>query len=55
VGNSASVGVDLARVFLFLGDNACSVDRSSKHELVRMLVNPLVWIVVGMLIAAFVI
>ena len=57
MGNSASVGAALARVFLFPGDIACAaigLDRDDKRELVRMLVNSLVWIVVGMLVAAFV-
>ena len=55
MGNSTSIGTALARVLLFPGDIACSaigVDRDDKRELVRMLVNSLVWIVVGMLVAA---
>jgi hypothetical protein len=58
MGNSASVGAALARVFLFPGDIACAaigLDSDDKRELVRMLVNSLVWIIVGMLVAAFVI
>jgi len=57
MGNSTSIGATLARVFLFPGDIACSaigLDREDKRELVRMLVNSLVWIVVGMLVAAVV-
>ena len=49
---SSSVGTALARAFLFPGDLACSamgLDSDDKRELVRMLVNSLVWIVVGML------
>lgn len=49
---SSSVGTTLARAFLFPGDLACSamgLDSDDKRELVRMLVNSLVWIVVGML------
>jgi len=44
-------------VFLFPGDIACSaigLDRDDKRELVRMLVNSLVWIIVGMLVVAVV-
>ena len=47
----------LWRVFLFPGDIACAaigLDRDDKRELVRMLVNSLVWIVVGMLVVAVV-
>ena len=47
-----SIGANVARLFLFPGDLACAalgLDRNDKRELVRMLVNSLVWIVVGML------
>ena len=57
MNKSASVGANLARVFLFPGDIACTaigLDRDDKRELVRMLVNSLVWIVVGMLVVAVV-
>jgi hypothetical protein len=57
MGNSASIGAVLARVFLYPGDIACSaigLDRDDKRELVRMLVNSLVWIVVGMSVVAVV-
>jgi hypothetical protein len=57
MGNSTAIGTALARVLLFPGDIACSaigLDRDDKRELVRMLVNSLVWIVVGMLVAAVV-
>ena len=57
MGNSTSIGTALARVFLFPGDIACSaigLDREDKRELVRMLVNSLVWIIVGMLVVAVV-
>lgn len=40
-----------ARVFLLPGDAACSLmglEGDDKGDLVRMLVNSLVWIVVGM-------
>ena len=50
-------GAALARLFLFPGDFACNaagLDRDDKRELVRMLVNSLVWIVVGMLVAVVV-
>lgn len=42
-------------MLLFPGNIACSaigLDRNDKRELVRMLVNSLVWIVVGMLAVA---
>ena len=45
----------LARLFLLPGDIACvaiGLDHDDKQELVRMLVNSLVWIVVGMAVAA---
>ena len=47
----------LARLFL-PGDIACvavGLDHDDKQELVRMLVNSLVWIVVGMAVAVAVI
>ena len=48
----------LARLFLLPGDIACAavgLDHDDKQELVRMLVNSLVWIVVGMAVAVAVI
>ena len=51
---STSLGGTLARVLLFPGDIACTamgLERDDKRELVRMLVNSLVWIVLGMLAA----
>lgn len=57
MGSSTSVGSALARVFLFPGDIACSLtglDSDDKRELVRMLVNSLVWIVIGMFVAVVV-
>ena len=57
MGNSTSIGTALARIFLFPGDVACAaigLDSDDKRELVRMLVNSLVWIVVGMLVAVVV-
>lgn len=57
MGNPTSIGTALARVFLFPGDLACTaigLDQNDKRELVRMLVNSLVWIVVGMLVAVVV-
>lgn len=53
-----SIGTALARLFLFPGDFACAalgLDQEDKRELVRMLVNSLVWIVVGMAVAAAVV
>jgi hypothetical protein len=52
MSNSMTAGAALARLLLFPGDCACTLfglDRSDRTELVRMLVNSLVWIVVGML------
>jgi hypothetical protein len=49
---AASLGTALARLFLLPGDLACTaigLQGDDKRELVRMLVNSLVWIVVGML------
>ena len=51
---SGSVASVFARAFLLPGDLACAViglDSDDKRELVRMLVNSLVWIVVGMVAA----
>lgn len=47
------VGAALARLFLFPGEYTCAaigIDGDDKRELVRMLVNSMVWIVIGMLI-----
>jgi len=55
--SSTSFGNILARLFLFPGDIACAItglDSGDQRELVRMLVNSLVWIVVGMLVAVVV-
>jgi hypothetical protein len=52
-----SIGATVARLFLFPGDIACAVvglDNEDKRELVRMLVNSLFWIVIGMLVAVVV-
>lgn len=52
MNNSMTVGTVLARVLLFPGDCACTLfglNHSDRTELVRMLVNSLVWIIVGML------
>jgi len=52
---AASLAAALARLFLLPGDLACEalgLGRDDKRELVRMLVNSLVWIVVGMVFAA---
>jgi hypothetical protein len=46
-----STANSFARIFLFPGDVACSamgLEGDDKGDLVRMLVNSLVWIVVGM-------
>lgn len=55
--HSTSIGAVMARLFLFPGDFVCAafgLDREDKRELVRMLVNSLVWIVAGMLFVALV-
>lgn len=52
---STSIGTFMARLLLFPGDLACTalgLDREDKRELVRMLVNSLVWILAGMLVVA---
>ena len=52
-----SIGTALARLFLLPGDIVCTrigLENDDKRELVRMLVNSLVWIVVGMLTAVLV-
>jgi hypothetical protein len=57
MASSTSVASALARVFLFPGDVACALtglDSEDKRELVRMLVNSLVWIVIGMFVAVVV-
>jgi len=49
--SASSIPTALARFFLFPGDLACGIiglESDDKRELVRMLVNSLVWIVVGM-------
>ena len=48
---STSFGASLARAFLYPGHLVCSVtglEGDDKRELVRMLVNSLIWIVLGM-------
>lgn len=58
MGISTVIGAALARVLLFPGDLACAavgLDKDDKRELVRMLVNSLVWILVGMAVAVAVI
>jgi hypothetical protein len=52
--SASSISTALARFFLFPGNLACGViglESDDKRELVRMLVNSLVWILVGMLTA----
>ena len=52
---STSIGAAVARAFLYPGDLVCSVTGlkgDDKRELVRMLVNSLIWIVLGMGAAA---
>ncbi len=52
--NLAGAGNAVARVFLWPDDLTCSLmglEGDDKRELVRMLVNSLVWILLGMLVA----
>jgi len=52
--SASSIPTALARFFLFPGDVVCGIiglESDDKRELVRMLVNSLVWILVGMLAA----
>jgi hypothetical protein len=51
---STSLAATLARAFLLPGDVACAIiglEGDDKRELVRMLVNSLVWIIIGMVAA----
>ncbi|MGN6570101.1 MAG: hypothetical protein ACTHLO_01650 [Pseudolabrys sp.] len=51
MSGSTSLGATLARTFLYPGDFVCRVSGlqgDDKRELVRMLVNSLIWIVLGM-------
>lgn len=55
---AASLSTAVARLLLWPGDLVCTaigLEGDDKRELVRMLVNSLVWIVVGMLAAVAVI
>jgi len=57
MNQSTSIATAMARFLLLPGSLACAaigLDQSDKRELVRMLINSLVWIVVGMLVVAFV-
>ena len=50
-----SIGTVFAKAFLFPRDLACTLaglQGDDKRELVRMLVNSLIWILLGMLTAA---
>jgi hypothetical protein len=54
MNTASSVGSALARLLLLPGTLACDamgLARDDKSELVRMLVNSLVWIVAGMAVA----
>ena len=54
MSGSTSVGATVARALLYPGDFVCTVSGlqgDDKRELVRMLVNSLVWILVGMFVA----
>ena len=48
---STSLGATVARAFLYPGDFVCTatgLEGDDRRELVRMLVNSLIWIVIGM-------
>ena len=55
---SAAFGRAVAHLFLFPGEFACAalgLEKDDKGELVRMLVNSMIWIVLGMAVAAAVV
>jgi hypothetical protein len=55
--SAGSLGARISRLFLLPGDAVCAaigLQGDDKRELVRMLVNSLVWIVIGMLVAVVV-
>ncbi|HVV60831.1 MAG TPA: hypothetical protein VHD14_03640 [Pseudolabrys sp.] len=57
MGTGISIGGRLAWLFLLPGDMACSAfgfDPSDKRDLVRMLVNSLVWTILGVIVVALV-
>ena len=57
MSGAPSIGAALARPFLFPGTFACNVlglPQSEYSDLVRMLVNSLVWTVLGVIIVALV-
>lgn len=53
--NAASIANALASAFLLPGNLACSamgLGGAGHHDLVRMLINSLVWTVVGVIVVA---
>ncbi|HET7849986.1 MAG TPA: hypothetical protein VFL51_13075 [Pseudolabrys sp.] len=55
--HSVSFGATLGWLFLLPGDTACSMlglGQTEKRDLVRMLVNSLVWTVLGVIVVALV-
>ena len=55
MGKTASFGSTLAWPFLLPGNLACdamSLGRSEYRDLVRMLINSLVWAVIGIMVVA---
>ncbi|WP_158817521.1 hypothetical protein [Methylocapsa sp. S129] len=53
--NSASIGAALAWPFLLPGDFACDVlgmGKTEYRDLVRMLINSLVWTTIGVFVVA---
>jgi hypothetical protein len=54
MGKPTSIGNVLAWPFLLPGNIACDALRLGEHQnLVRMLVNSLIWTVVGVIVVAF--
>ena len=54
MGKATSIGNVLALPFLLPGNIACDALKLGEHQnLVRMLVNSLIWTVVGVIVVAF--
>ena len=54
MGKATSIGNVLAWPFLLPGNIACDALKLGEHQnLVRMLVNSLIWTVVGIIVVAF--
>lgn len=58
MSGASSIGEALARPFLFPGTFACNalgLPQSEYSDLVRMLVNSLVWTILGVIVVALVV